>query len=214
MDNTILKLFKKIIDNTFLFAIIIFLISIPIYNGSVKLYFFIIVAAAYFLINKKIIAFKNLVLFSLIFSLLRPIYYLIKIGILSFLFSSNKIVNFCILDFLNAFFVFYLSNIILYCGYKIIRKEKFDFSLMKENFKKFFNSKKTKIALALILIIIGFFFVKELPKYRYGYFVDGPEMKYQHFKNSFIKLENGNILAVGENFIDADDKINYTPAEI
>ena len=55
------------------------------------------------------------------------------------------------------------------------------------------------IAAVLIAIFLLIFTIKEIPKYRFGYFVEGPELKYQHSWADVLKLENGNVLILGQN---------------
>ncbi len=53
--------------------------------------------------------------------------------------------------------------------------------------------------LVLIAIIWLIFFIKDIPKYRFGYFIEGPELKYEHRGADVLKLENGNVLILGQN---------------
>ena len=53
--------------------------------------------------------------------------------------------------------------------------------------------------IGLIAIIWLIFFIKDIPKYRFGYFVEGPELKYEHKDADVLKLENGNVLVLGAN---------------
>ncbi len=54
------------------------------------------------------------------------------------------------------------------------------------------------ITLILVTLLI-FFAIKEISKYRFGYFVEGPELKYEHRDADVLKLENGNVLILGQN---------------
>ncbi len=50
--------------------------------------------------------------------------------------------------------------------------------------------------IGLIWLIL---FIKDIPRYRFGYFVEGPELKYEHRGADVLKLENGNVLILGQN---------------
>lgn len=49
--------------------------------------------------------------------------------------------------------------------------------------------------IAIVFIVIA---IKILLPYRWGYFVEGPQMKYEH-NGDFITLENGDVLILGNN---------------
>lgn len=53
--------------------------------------------------------------------------------------------------------------------------------------------------IGLIVLLWLIFFIKDIPKYRFGYFVEGPELKYEHRDADVLKLENGNVLILGQN---------------
>ena len=53
--------------------------------------------------------------------------------------------------------------------------------------------------IGLIAVVWLIFFIKDIPKYRFGYFVEGPELKYQHSWADVLKLEDGNVLVLGAN---------------
>lgn len=60
--------------------------------------------------------------------------------------------------------------------------------------------KKNFIRIVLLIAVIWLiFFIKDIPKYRFGYFVEGPELKYEHRDADVLKLENGNVLILGQN---------------
>ncbi len=60
--------------------------------------------------------------------------------------------------------------------------------------------KKNFIRIIILIAVIWLiFFIKDIPKYRFGYFVEGPELKYQHSWADVLKLENGNVLVLGAN---------------
>lgn len=59
-----------------------------------------------------------------------------------------------------------------------------------------------KVIIGIIGLIVLFwliFFIKDIARYRFGYFVEGPELKYQHSWADVLKLENGNVLVLGAN---------------
>lgn len=78
---------------------------------------------------------------------------------------------------------------------------------------------KKNLIIGLILIIFcilsAFFLIKEIPKYRFGYFVKGPTMAYNHSAKP-IKLDNGDILFLGQynKCSSFSDKSTYIPSEI
>ncbi len=53
--------------------------------------------------------------------------------------------------------------------------------------------------IGLIAVVWLIFFIKDIPKYRFGCFVEGPELKYEHRDADILKLENGNVLILGQN---------------
>lgn len=60
--------------------------------------------------------------------------------------------------------------------------------------------KKNFIRIIILIAVIWLiFFIKDIPKYRFGYFVEGPELKYEHRDADVLKLENGNVLILGQN---------------
>ena len=63
--------------------------------------------------------------------------------------------------------------------------------------------KKFLIRALKLIGIIGLIwlvlFIKDISKYRFGYFVEGPELKYEHRGADVLKLENGNVLILGQN---------------
>ena len=64
--------------------------------------------------------------------------------------------------------------------------------------------------IGLIAIIWLIFFIKDIPKYRFGYFVEGKTLKFNEYRNTdILKLENGNILILGSNI-----NGKYTPSEL
>lgn len=72
--------------------------------------------------------------------------------------------------------------------------------------------KKNFIRIIILIAIIWLiFFIKDIPKYRFGYFVEGPEFKYSHgnINQNVFKLNNGNIFILGEN----DDGVSV-PSEM
>ena len=78
------------------------------------------------------------------------------------------------------------------------------------------------IAGIIIAIILLVFIGTQVNKYRFGYFVKGPQMKYEH-DGDILKLEDGNILILGSNSHKSpyqnrwsinDLKILETPSEI
>lgn len=59
--------------------------------------------------------------------------------------------------------------------------------------------KKYFVLAFLIIIILLVFSIKEISRYRFGYFVEGPELKYEHPWADVLKLEDGNVLVLGAN---------------
>ena len=53
--------------------------------------------------------------------------------------------------------------------------------------------------IGLIVLLWLIFFIKDIARYRFGYFVEGPELKYEHRDADVLKLENGNVLILGQN---------------
>lgn len=74
--------------------------------------------------------------------------------------------------------------------------------------------KKFSIWVMRLVGIIGLIwlvlFIKDIPKYRFGYFVEGPKLRYNEYRNTdILKLEDGKILILGSNI---DGK--YVPSEL
>ncbi len=67
------------------------------------------------------------------------------------------------------------------------------------NFIGVLMNKKLIWTLGLIGIIGLILFIKDISRYRFGYFVEGPELKYQHSWADVLKLEDGNVLVLGAN---------------
>jgi len=71
---------------------------------------------------------------------------------------------------------------------------------MADNKTKINNKKKWLVVIAGIIAIITIFNVANtLWLSRFGYFVEGPELKYEHRDADILKLENGNVLILGQN---------------
>ncbi len=72
--------------------------------------------------------------------------------------------------------------------------------------------KKNIIWVVLITVILLVMFIKDVPKYRFGYFTKGLELKHKHGSNNqnVFKLDNDNIFILGQN----NDNGDYIPSEI
>lgn len=198
------NLHNKLADNIYLLSILSFLISIFAYKGFEKLIPFIVCTVIYFSKNKKITSFKSTLKYALVFAFLRLLFLFtysifnnfagMVFGFYNFIY---KLSIFVLLDFIISFLCFYLLNAALVVLCKIKNKEKITFSIPKINYEKL--KKKITILISIIIIFSVFALIKELPKYRFGYFVKGPEMRYNHYGANVLKLDNGNILILGYN---------------
>ncbi len=191
LKKFIFNIFNIFASNIFLLAVITVLISINAGgNYFYKVLPICIAVLIYFIPKKKIMNFLSVLSFALLFSVFRFLLPLV-FNLLSSLFILNKLICFMIFDFLLAFFGFYILNIILFIVYELLTKGRVEFK------KVVVNKKKVIISLVVIVLVTGFCLIKELPKYRFGYFVEGPEMKYEHGSDAVFKLKDGNILFLG-----------------
>jgi len=71
---------------------------------------------------------------------------------------------------------------------------------MANNNVKMSNKKKWLVVIVGLIAIITIFNVTNtLWRNRFGYFVEGPELKYEHSWADVLKLEDGNVLVLGAN---------------